>query len=358
MARKSVGYVKLQWTCPRCGGKNPGPEKTCLSCGGPQPADVTFEQVSGEEIIQGEAAQPIAASAADIHCGFCGTRNPANTAVCSQCGADLKEGTRRESGQVIGAFRSEPVPQTNCPNCNQPNPANALRCANCGAPLASQKAAPAAVKPTRKLSPLIIILIVAAAAVLMGLCIWVITLLGKSESVTGTVEQVNWMTSVPVEALQPVTRQDWKESIPAGAPVGKCEYRFYGEQSEPAPVSTEVCGTPYTIDQGTGYGEVVQDCTYEVYEEYCEYTQDEWVEVDQVTLEGQDLQPVFPSPQIASGQRLGEIREKYTIQFATTEKEYLYTTQDESLFQQAQIGSRWTLKINAFGDIVSIEPAP
>jgi hypothetical protein len=33
----------------------------------------------------------------------------------------------------------------------------------------------------------------------------------------------------------------------------------------------------------------------------------------------------------------------------------VYSTNDLSLFQEAQIGSEWTLNINTFGNLVSIE---
>ena len=46
MAKKTLGYEELQWTCPSCGGINPGPQNTCGSCGAPQPDDVKFEQAA------------------------------------------------------------------------------------------------------------------------------------------------------------------------------------------------------------------------------------------------------------------------------------------------------------------------
>ena len=49
MARKELGHIELQWTCPNCNGINPGPEKHCLNCGAPQPEDVEFEQADHQE---------------------------------------------------------------------------------------------------------------------------------------------------------------------------------------------------------------------------------------------------------------------------------------------------------------------
>ena len=134
MSKESLGFIKLEWNCPKCGGRNPGPEKTCLSCGAPQPEDVQFVQVS-TELVQDETEIAAAKAGPDIHCGFCGTRNPGNATVCTQCGADLKAGTQRQAGQVIGAYVAGEVKQVACPNCGHMNPETVMRCAQCGADL-------------------------------------------------------------------------------------------------------------------------------------------------------------------------------------------------------------------------------
>ena len=45
MARKTLGFVPLIWQCPHCETQNPGPIKTCTSCGAPQPDNVDFKTV-------------------------------------------------------------------------------------------------------------------------------------------------------------------------------------------------------------------------------------------------------------------------------------------------------------------------
>ena len=54
MARKTVGYIKLQWSCPNCGTKNPGPNKFCMGCGAAQPEDVHFEAPERQDLIKDE----------------------------------------------------------------------------------------------------------------------------------------------------------------------------------------------------------------------------------------------------------------------------------------------------------------
>jgi hypothetical protein len=119
-----------------------------------------------------------------------------------------------------------------------------------------------------------------------------------------------------------------------------------------------VCGTPYTVDKGTGHGEVVQDCKYEVYAEWCSYTAQEWRPVAPLTLSGNDLNPRWPDTPLAANQRAGEREERYEVVFETEDKRYTYSTSDVNTFQRCQIGSRWVLQTNALGGVRSIEPAP
>jgi predicted nucleic acid-binding Zn ribbon protein len=109
MARKELGHIELQWTCPNCGGINPGPDKVCNTCGAPQPEDVQFEQPERQELITDKEVETKAEAGADIHCPFCGTRNPAGAKICSQCGGDLVEGRKRETGHVVGAYQTGPA---------------------------------------------------------------------------------------------------------------------------------------------------------------------------------------------------------------------------------------------------------
>ena len=74
MARKTLGYEELQWTCPNCTRVNPGLEKTCGPCGAPQPDDVKFEQAKGAKLRQDEEIKERVKAGADIHCPYCGAR--------------------------------------------------------------------------------------------------------------------------------------------------------------------------------------------------------------------------------------------------------------------------------------------
>src|SRR5665648_700754 len=117
MPKKTVGFVQLEWRCPNCSQMNPGPQKTCSACGSPQPEDVQFENMPQQELSTDQAMAEKARKGADIHCPYCGTRYTADASQCIQFNGHLKEGKKRESGRVVGAFKSEPVGDVACPTC-------------------------------------------------------------------------------------------------------------------------------------------------------------------------------------------------------------------------------------------------
>lgn len=370
MSRETLGYVELEWTCPKCGSRNPGPQKTCGSCGAPQPDDVQFEQVQGKELVKDEVVEKQVKAGADIHCAFCGARNPASASVCSQCGADLKEGTHREKGRVVGAYKEGPVKKVACSNCGAENLETDLKCSVCGATLTRPEAPVQAAKPTAAPPPQKAAspgrpnwMVFGIVGLLVLLCICSVAsfafLSSPRESQNAIVQEASWRTSIAVEALQPVTYQTWQDEIPLDAQIGRCQDKVHHVQDqEPAgSKSNKVCGTPYVLDTGTGQGQVVQDCQYEVLLPYCDYTVKEWQQVDMVTQSGAGFSPTWPEPSLRAEQRLGEQSEEYIVVFETSDGQYTYRVNNFGDYQQFQLGSEWMLNLNAFDQIVSVEPA-
>jgi ribosomal protein L40E len=363
MARKTVGYVRLEWTCPNCGTKNPGPRQQCLNCGGSQPEDLKFEPAAGQELVTDEEELARAKAGPDVHCFYCGTRNPAGTTTCKHCGGDLSQGTARTKGQVVGAFQAQAAEEIKCPNCEQLNPAAAPTCRHCGASLLQENALPPAptpgVKPQqtpgRQSRRLVAILGVALVSV-FGLCLTLAILARQTNDLIGQVQNVSWQRSISVEVFRPATYEGWRAQIPGDAIVGYCQAKFHHSQDEPTRNSEEVCGTPYTLDTGSGHGQVVQDCQYRVFEDWCEYTVDEWQQVDLITRSGNDYSPQWPLTSLSFDQRDGERQEVYQVEFTTESGTYEYRPRSETEFAGFSRGSRWLLKVNTFGQVVEVKP--
>ena len=367
MAKKSLGHMQLQWTCPSCQTTNPGTEKVCQNCGMPQPEEVGFEIGSGEKIIAQSRAEE--KKQPDIHCPYCGSRNPADAKICSQCGGNIEEGLKRKSGQVLGAYSDKEPEKITCPNCGFQNNARAGVCEKCGGSLKTPKppqkekiAAPKAVsdkssQKKQKISPILILFIILVIFGFLAVCIIIIGALSKTEDLNGRVTNLYWERSVIVEDFLPLTKEDWADNIPSDATIINCSMEYRYTSQEPEPVSTEICGTPYVVDEGTGYGEVVQDCEYRVYDESCLYEIYEWQAAGTYSLDGYDNQAVWPDPILNQNQRLGAQNEEYQVLFSTKDGDYTYTTYNYSEFLEYPLNSEWNLSINGFNTIKEISPA-
>jgi ribosomal protein L40E len=347
MARKrTIGYVQLEWTCPNCSTRNPGGNKTCLNCGAPQPEKVQFERAADEKLVRDENALKAARSGADFICPYCDTRNRADAKTCTQCGGDLVEARRRAAG---GELQRHAGPkEIACNNCGTANPAANTNCSKCGAALPRAAAAASAITPSaraggvprKKVNWLLI------GGILGGLllcCVAAVALFAlPTSSVTATVTNVYWQTSVPVQEIRAVSYSNEAGSPPSDAYNVSCHTD-----------SREVC-EERTIDQGNGYAEVVEECHNET-EEYCSYTRDEWTTVQTYTLDGNNLFPVYSDPTISGGQRLGTSSDVFTVYFSTEDGQKSYSPGDLSEFQRFQVGTTWTLKLNALGAVVDVQ---
>jgi len=332
MTQETLGYVRLEWTCQRCGGKNPGPEKLCIHCGASLDEQDQFELPETQEFITDAEELKKAAAGPDIHCPYCETRNPAGSTVCKQCGGSLAEGEVRANGHIVGA---PPITR----------------------PPAKPRVAPRPAVSKAKRPPWV--LFAGLAVLLLICCVGAYLLFRPSKDINGVVRDVSWERRIGIEELRPVSHEDWRDEIPSDAQLGNCRKKEHHTQSEAPSFGVEaekVCGTPYTIDEGSGYGKVVQDCEYKVYADWCQYTRDEWQEVDDVSASGHDLNPYWPQVNLASGQREGERSEEYEVDFDTDGKSYTHHPRDADEFSGYVIGSRWVLSVNALGGIVSVEP--
>lgn len=365
MTRRSLGYVELEWHCPNCSTRNPGSRKTCSSCGMPQPEDVQFQQQAQDKIVTDEAKLAQAQAGPDIHCYYCGSRNAGNAETCSQCGANLTEGTRRSSGQILGAHRDKAAAPVECAACGAKNDPTAPKCVNCGAALTQASPpppppAPPAPKTSSAAKGGIFggIGILALIVVLCAVCaVGYFVLDGQTENVSGTVKEASWSRTIEIEGLVPTSHEAWHDEIPRDGEVVSCSSRVRRTQDNPAANAKEVCGTPYTVDSGSGYGEVVQDCKYEISEDFCQYTVPEWRNVDELTRTGINNQPAWPTVNLGRDQREGERKEEYSCVFNTESGEYVYIDDSVDLMERCRVGSRWQLKINTFGVINEMTPA-
>ncbi len=354
MAEKILGYVELEWTCPSCNTRNPGSAVKCRQCGAPMPEDVRFEQAAEEHLITDQEALAAAQAGPDIYCAYCGTRNPATAQRCRQCAAPLVEGKTRAAGEVLGGLRDRPAPPQKCPACGADNPPTAHKCAQCGAPLGKAVPAEAVPAPARPASRPAFGLVALLLLGLLAVIIFFVVMAGRTDQVVGQVVDYGWQRVITVETLAPVTREGWRDELPPGVQVGTCRERVRQVVSQPVPNSREVCGTPYVVDTGSGYGQVKQDCQYEVLADWCQYRTLAWVVGPPLVLEGRDLNPRWPLLQESATQRAVGRSETYRVVFQANDQAYAYETRNLDEYLRLVQGKSWVLEINGFGQITGI----
>lgn len=358
MPQEELGYVELEWTCKNCGTRNPGTAKNCRACGAPMGAEGKFELPAQQALITDAEKLKQVGAGPDVTCPFCGTRNSGSAKSCKQCGGDLTGAQTRIKAGVLGAFDDAPQPEVKCSNCGSMNPASAVKCSNCGASLKRPEPKPApvpqALAPAGGLNPLMIggiiaLLLVCAAGAYF--------LFGRTSEIVGTVSALSWQRSIAILAQVPVRDADWKEQVPGDATVLGCELkpRRFSDVAEPN--SVKVCGTPYIVDQADGTGKVVQDCQYQVSEQYCSYTRLQWSVINTVVSKGTDLQPTWPLYSLATGEREGNRAQEFRVTFDANGQQYGYTPPDANDYARFSRGSRWILTVNGIGGITSLKPA-
>jgi ribosomal protein L40E len=357
VVKKTIGYVELEWTCPSCGARNPGTQQTCQSCGAKMPDDIEFELPAQQEVDTSAETAARVAVGPDIHCPYCGARNPGNAVSCSQCGGDLSEGARRATGKVLGAHETGPVPDVTCPHCGASNPGTATKCSSCGGNLTRPTRVEAAAAPKVQRRALPVLPIIGLAVVLCLVAVGLFVFLGRTSEAVALVQDVEWSYVIQIEEWGPAEHQAWRDEVPNDARLGRCEPKEHHIQDEPAPNATEVCGTPYVVDTGTGKGEAVQDCEYHVYEDWCEYTIQEWRISDEEVATGYDLNPKWPDLMLTAAQRAGRRQEAYEVILDADGQDYVYRPADLQEFRQFQIGSKWIVETNALGGVTSVKPS-
>jgi DNA-directed RNA polymerase subunit RPC12/RpoP len=331
--------------------------RVCSNCGAPIQEEDKFELPDQQELITDKAKLEEAKAGPAIQCPYCNVLNPAGTKLCIQCGGDIQAGLARQAGEVLGAYETAPVPDKPCPFCNQPVKANAQRCPYCGGSLV-EPATPTAPAPaaTTKKNP---IWLIVGGVLLVVLCfvsvIAFIVASNRTKEVTASVSDLSWELSVSILERQPVKKSAWSDNVPSEAQDVACQDRYKETSSFAVPKSTEVCGTPYTIDVGSGAGKVVQDCEYLVYASYCNFSVLDWTVVNTAVAQGSDTSPQWPVVNLQSAQQEGDRKEIYQVIFAADGQSYSYTPVDMAEYSQFDLGSQWILGINTFGQIKDIQ---
>ena len=356
MAKKHIGYVDLEWTCPACGNRNPGTTKACTSCGAAMPEGAEFELPPAQQVDTSAETRERVAAGPDFLCPYCGARNAGNARRCSQCGGDLSDAARRKAGKTVGALSKETPSGIKCPHCGAVNPPTARKCSQCGGALGARKKPKPRPRGTAK--PTKVKRIIPIIFAVFALIVVVLILLNRGGGERlGVISDVTWTYTVQTEKLGSVTHEAWSGELPSGGRVLSCERKVRSTYDNPVVGAVEVCGTPYVVDTGTGKGEVVQDCVYQLKDDWCQYSVMEWQKDEDLRASGHDYEPYWPQVQLGSNRREVGREERYQVRLLGDGRDYTYVAGSLDELRRFEIGSRWMVKPNTFGGVMALRPA-
>ncbi len=196
-----------------------------------------------------------------------------------------------------------------------------------------------------------------AILVVVGLCAMVFFMFFRTSGKTAEATGTRWERSIEVLGLTPVRDTAWQDQVPSEAANVQCRSEVRSTSDQPEPGAKEVCGTPYTLDTGTGMGKVVQDCEYQVYDDMCTFTTQQWGVVSVARASGVGFSPEWPAANLVGNQRLGNRNERYECVVSDDQKEYSFTLNSQDEYERCKPGTTWKIEVNSFGDVVAAELA-
>lgn len=298
MREEDIGTFEMLWDCPRCGtAKLLGvTHRFCPGCGGAQ--DPTLRYFPSDEAKV--AVKDHAFTGADIQCAHCQTPNSAAASHCVNCGSGLADAgavALRNQREVAEGVRDE-------------GETGDQARAEAAAKLAAEHAIMALVgskgPPKKSKKGLWIFLTVLA---LVGAAIFVFFIWKKT--VTVEVMGHSWAQSIAVERFQTDERSEWCSDMPRGARNVRQKREKKGTKKVE---DGETCKTK-KVDRGDGTFKEVRECKPKyreepVYAKKCYFEVDAWMVVRTPEAKGTNLEPVWPSFQLAKeGDCLGCERE-------------------------------------------------
>lgn len=304
-----TGTYEMFWDCEFCGsdkllGKT---HRYCPTCGAPQNPEKRYFPAAGEEV----AVADHRFVGADRVCENCDTPNAAGAEFCTSCGAGLDEAAE--------ARRISETP----PPAEEPEEAPKSRkglFATIGAGL---------------------------AALVGGFIFW-------TEDVSVSVIDHRWEREIQIEAYGPQADSAWCDQMPADAYQVSRRQEIRDHRRVP---DGETCSTR-RVDQGDGTFRTEEVCETKyreepIYDDRCSYTVDRWAYARSATAQGNDLNPQWPALSLQGQgrechgcEREGSRSSRYILALQG-EDETFNCTVSESLWQQAQPNSRWTMEVGA-----------
>jgi hypothetical protein len=311
-----MGY----WDCPSCNAKkNLGPNATCASCGRPRGPNIPFYTDDSAPVVEDPELVARARAGADWKCKYCNADNRAGVMDCAQCGAGPDGAVRRAERTILD---------------KPPEPKRSL-----GRVLA----------------------LVGGVVALLGILVWAVFL--RTTELVMTVEQVTWVRSAVVEALESRRESSWADEVPSGAHRVSSETRSRTKHVQDGTTKVKVGKK----DLGNGMFEDIYETKpkyvdKQIDDEWVTYDVDKWVQRDKLekkTSDGTEPDDPAAGQRVGDKLRVGEKTSRISLGLrGSNGKAYTYDfdADGSSAGKRFKKGERYKARVNAVGGVVALGP--
>jgi hypothetical protein len=345
--RHGEGTYQMLWDCRFCGTKKllGVTHRHCPNCGAAQDPEWRYFPAEAD-MVRLEDHQYVGA---DKMCPACGQPNSAASTYCVACGADLATGevVQTRGMRELGTGSAETDTRRDVTKDKFDAEMSRIQ--------AEEQAQPVflGLQKTQ-------LWVIGGVLLLLVICAGIIFAVTYRKDAKGTVDKLTWSRTVEIETFTQVSDGDWRDSMPGDAYDRSCSEKRSGSERV-AVGSHEECRD---VDQGDG--SMRRECRtvtdYEnrdVYDTWCDYRVDRWVETREVKSEGvgsSDPAPYWPDVTLSAGsgrfgqEREGKHHEDYAVHIRESGgKEYTCTFDDQAEWQRYTPGAAVTMKVDLTG---------
>lgn len=303
----------MLWDCPACGADRllALDHRFCPGCGSPQDPELRYFPADDAKV----AVEDHPYHGADKVCPACDTPNSAASDFCQACGSPLSDAAEAKRRRRVETAEGESFQGESATDAK--SEARERKQAEKQERLQAMQGGGPPEPPPRKGKASLLGLGCVGAIGVAVLGVALFCLLSWLWASTGEVQVQGheWQRQIQIEAFGPTQQTAWRNELPTGARDLRCTQE---ERSSRRVEDGEDCKT-VREDKGDGTFAEVRECKPRfrkepIYDERCRYTIDTWTLARSEQAGGQNLEPEWPSVNLAGSQeREGRRTETYRV---------------------------------------------
>lgn len=160
---------------------------------------------------------------------------------------------------------------------------------------------------------------------------------------------LEWDRTIQVERRVGIPGSGWREELPAGAVLGRCEPRFHHHERV-------VTGTRQKRVPGSRAIETSPEVEVTPVErEWCAWESVRWDLARVEHAQGKDATPLWPEPVLSEGERLGARTERYRARFERRGAQHTLDATSAEVWSRLTAGRSYDLTLGPTGKVLAVK---